>query len=126
MITTVMLVELECWYRDSEDRCGRHFAVTHDTERWMREEGGAVYCPAGHRICYGDTELSRLRDQLTRERAAHDQDLAKLRSTERNLRRTKKRVAVGVCPCCHRTFQALARHMKTKHPTYPLPGKETV
>jgi hypothetical protein len=23
-----------------------------------------------------------------------------------------------VCPCCNRTFQALARHMNSKHPTY--------
>ncbi|HEX9950777.1 MAG TPA: hypothetical protein VGB53_03340 [Rubricoccaceae bacterium] len=25
--------------------------------------------------------------------------------------RTKKRIAAGVCPCCNRTFQDLARHM---------------
>jgi hypothetical protein len=25
---------------------------------------------------------------------------------------------LGVCPCCNRTFQQLARHMKAKHPGY--------
>ncbi len=32
--------------------------------------------------------------------------------------RTRKRVGSGVCPCCSRTFQQLARHMKAKHPAY--------
>jgi hypothetical protein len=27
-------------------------------------------------------------------------------------------VANGVCPCCNRTFQNLARHMAGKHPDY--------
>jgi hypothetical protein len=30
----------------------------------------------------------------------------------------KNRVAKGVCPCCNRTFQNLADHMKSKHPDY--------
>jgi uncharacterized small protein (DUF1192 family) len=32
--------------------------------------------------------------------------------------RTKKRVAAGVCPCCNRTFENLARHMAGEHPGY--------
>jgi hypothetical protein len=24
----------------------------------------------------------------------------------------------GVCPCCKRTFENLARHMKGQHPTF--------
>lgn len=32
--------------------------------------------------------------------------------------RIKRRVSAGVCPCCNRTFQCLARHMATKHPDY--------
>jgi hypothetical protein len=32
-----------------------------------------------------------------------------------------------VCPCCHRTFQALARHIKTKHPgVVPLSSPEAL
>jgi hypothetical protein len=30
----------------------------------------------------------------------------------------KKRVANGVCPCCHRSFVALRRHIETKHPEF--------
>jgi len=32
------------------------------------------------------------------------------------LTKLKKRVTNGVCPCCHRSFQNLRRHMATKHP----------
>jgi hypothetical protein len=30
----------------------------------------------------------------------------------------KKRVGNGACPCCKRTFSALARHIKTQHPDF--------
>jgi hypothetical protein len=32
----------------------------------------------------------------------------------------QKRVGNGVCPCCNRTFEDLARHMKVKHREYSL------
>lgn len=32
--------------------------------------------------------------------------------------RLKNRAAHGVCPCCNRTFQQLARHMSAKHPDF--------
>lgn len=36
------------------------------------------------------------------------------------------RVGAGVCPCCKRTFQQLARHMKCKHPKYRTEGPGAV
>jgi hypothetical protein len=40
-------------------------------------------------------------------------------SIERDkLARLRKRAKHGVCPCCKRTFQQLARHMKQKHPEF--------
>lgn len=32
--------------------------------------------------------------------------------------RTRNRIAAGVCPCCNRTFQNLADHMRTLHADY--------
>ena len=29
--------------------------------------------------------------------------------------RMKNRIKVGVCPCCNRTFQDLAKHMASQH-----------
>jgi hypothetical protein len=43
------------------------------------------------------------------------------KKSEAELRRIQKRTAAGVCPCCNRTFQQLARHMKTRHPEQPIP-----
>lgn len=40
------------------------------------------------------------------------------------LTKTRKRIANGVCPCCHRTFQNLARHMAGQHPAYEESDQE--
>lgn len=114
-IATVGLVTLECWYRDATGRCGRYFGITDRTHKWMQEEGGTVHCPAGHRIHYAPTELSKLREQLTRERAEHDQTRADRDRIARAEKKLARRIAAGVCPHCPRTFQNVARHMKSKH-----------
>lgn len=50
-------------------------------------------------------EILRAQQLRQDEEAAHEK-------TQRKL----KRVDRGVCPCCNRSFQNLARHMATKHP----------
>lgn len=32
--------------------------------------------------------------------------------------KVKRRVSKGVCPCCNRTFENLARNMESQHPAY--------
>lgn len=32
--------------------------------------------------------------------------------------RLKNRIAAGVCPCCNRSFQNVARHMAGQHPDF--------
>lgn len=131
-VAYIPLVHVECWYRSASEICGRVFGITEATDRWMREKGGVIHCPAGHRISYGKSNEQELRDQLARERQILEQTQARLETVrsqrdhqERraqtykgHLTRTKKRIAAGVCPCCHRTFQALSRHMKNQHPHY--------
>jgi DNA repair exonuclease SbcCD ATPase subunit len=70
-------------------------------------------------------KLKEDRDLIARINAAHDQTKATLRDTEKSLiaqkgvtTRIKNRASNGVCPCCNRTFQNLARHMHTKHPDF--------
>jgi hypothetical protein len=36
----------------------------------------------------------------------------------RSVTKLKQRVANGVCPCCHRSFVNLHRHMAGQHPDY--------
>jgi len=106
--------------------------------RWMmpahfvkrrREDKQSFYCPQGHILSYSESDADRLRRDLDRERQnkAYLEDQIKCEreraeASERSraalagqITRLKKRASAGVCPCCSRTFENLARHMKTKH-----------
>ena len=48
--------------------------------------------------------------------AKHQANVA--RAHKGHLTRVKNRVSKGVCPCCKRTFENLARHIANKHPDY--------
>lgn len=54
-------------------------------------------------------------ETIRRQRDDAQQSLAKEQKSKARLR---KRIAAGVCPCCHRTVSQMARHMKTKHPEF--------
>lgn len=96
------------------------------------EEATSIYCPLGHQHApAGVTEAERLRRRLQQTKAAHDQTKAQLRDAENQRRaqkaaktRLKNRIANGVCPCCHRTFVNLLRHMSKKHPGYTEGGED--
>lgn len=123
-----VLVVTECW-------CGIAHAIPeslNDVQVRQHRDGKIqtkIYCPLGHsHILAGEGVAKRLERQLALERSSHDQTKAELRETESRRRAEKaaktklkkrvsaKRVSAGVCPCCKRTFQNLARHMKNKHP----------
>lgn len=128
------LVVLRCW-------CGIQHAVPdslRNLQRRQKDKGQvitAIFCPLGHEhVPKGESDKARLERELSAERARHDQTRAELRETERRRRaekgaktRLKKRAAVGVCPCCNRTFHQLARHMAAMHPDFVQEAKtETV
>lgn len=111
--------------------CGVSFAMTkgfHDVA--LREKKNKTfYCPAGHPQHYtGESdaakaerlarELAASREREAAEREARNREWRLRRQAEGKTRAIKKRVANGVCPCCQRTFENLARHMKTKHPAF--------
>jgi hypothetical protein len=94
-----------------------------------RPNGWRLTCPLGHEWWYTgesiDQKLERERARAGRLAAERDQALARERGqraaktrAQNQLKRTKERVAAGVCPCCNRTFQNLARHMAGQHPDY--------
>jgi hypothetical protein len=86
----------------------------------------SLFCPLGHEyFLKGKGENARLRAEVASLRDRVDLYQGQRDSTERSLATTrghmtrlKKRVAAGVCPCCNRTFQDLAKHMKGQHPKY--------
>lgn len=95
--------------------CGTVFGMEANLQKRLREDHSTFYCPNGHSQYYpAKSKVEVLQDELTRERAAHDQTKADRDSKERKLNRVSK----GVCPCCNRTFQNLQLHMKTKHPKF--------
>ena len=119
--TTTTFVTVACC------RCSALFALPEHVENQLRETHDAFYCPNGHILhFYGETsDLARARRDLAAERARHDQTKAdrdyharRVIAYRGQLTKTKRRIANGVCPCCTRTFQNLARHMAAKHPHY--------
>lgn len=116
---TVILQEVTC------DGCGITFAFPQKLLEGFMRTGKSFYCPNGHSLSYSETEGTCLRKQLAAEQEQIKQlktELLRvqdqLEASERELRRHKKRIAHGVCPCCHRSFVQLQRHMKTQHPEY--------
>jgi hypothetical protein len=120
---------------DAEEccECGMIFALPHAVRLRLLKSRAMFYCPAGHPQHYiGETEEDKLKRELQRERARteewrqeYNQEWNARKVTERRLSaakgvltKTKKRIAHGVCPCCNRTFQNLASHMKGQHPDY--------
>lgn len=115
-------------------RCKTSFGISNEVYQIAqdRREGFSFYCPNGHSQCYvsGETEetkLRRERDRLNQDRARlHDMIRDEREAREAAERRAaamkgvatkmKNRIKAGVCPCCNRTFQDLARHISSKHP----------
>lgn len=110
--------------------CGVVFGMPADLEQRAREDHRTIYCPSGHTMSFSGptqaekdvaaanaranrlaTALQAQRDQA--EAARHE--AAEARASEIRLR---WRVGNGVCPCCQRTFPALASHVATKHPEF--------
>lgn len=105
--------------------CGIQFGVPPYFISNKRANAGTLYCPNGHGLGWSKSEADKLREQLqkanseTEWQRARAQRLEKdLQSQKGQLTKLKNRVAKGVCPCCQRSFVALKRHMKTKHPDY--------
>lgn len=121
---TGKLEPMQCW-------CGIHFAIPKVIyNSYCDRKQNAVYCPLGHGCIPGENEIKKLKAQIAsfKEREEHLRDCVKSeQNSNRTLRghitRTKKRIQHGVCPCCNRTFQNLARHMKSKHVNY-IPDPE--
>lgn len=118
-MATVELTHTDCW-------CGLPFAMPTRLYNQCRNNGTTFHCPLGHAITFKETQS----DIIRRERGRLKQENARLEDENKNalatanqqrelklkVERKLKRVQKGVCPCCTRSFQNLARHMQTKHP----------
>jgi hypothetical protein len=115
-------------------QCYVMFGIPDAMDNRLRQNGKPFYCPNGHAEAYnyGKSKADRLAEELSRERqrlAQKDDEIKALQEREARIlrqtrtleiekRRLEKRAKAGLCPCCNRSFDALARHMKTKHPQF--------
>lgn len=107
--------------------CGGVYAIGerfHQQCREMSRSWTCPYCGIGWGFG-GETEAQRLKKQLEVERERRERALAdanherhRANALKGHLTRLRNRVGNGVCPCCNRTFQNLARHIKKKHPEF--------
>lgn len=105
--------------------CGVDFAMPARLIKKRREDGLGFHCPNGHSLTFKDNEhdkIRRERDQLKQDNARLVEDAQAARRSvvkaEKETKRLKRRAVGGACPCCNRSFQNMARHMKTKHPDF--------
>lgn len=124
--------------------CGIVFGVSQEFIRRRRDDGQSFYCPSGHSMSYGTTELDKARQEATRakheadqakaaaerarkdlrfERECHDLTTRRLSATKGVVTKMRKRVQAGVCPVpgCKRSFgpeSAMARHLASEHPDW--------
>lgn len=106
--------------------CGATFAVAPHFLASRRADKAGFYCPNGHQLSFNESEADRLKkklEQAARDLAAKESALQTQRSRAERAEQLEvkahaklKRVKNGVCPCCNRSFVALQRHIKTKHP----------
>ena len=114
-----MIVEFCC-------NCGIEFHITDDLYRRRVADRQSFWCPNGHPQSYrGESEAEKQRRRAERaeqsvamwreEAEQHQRSNTALKGA---ITKMKRRSAHGTCPCCHRTFANMARHMRSKHPEY--------
>lgn len=104
-------VKLEVW----ETWCGHWVALPPARVVTLRQTGETFWCPYGHGAVFAEPEVERLRERLADAQEKANVSAQQAAAAEGSLSRLNKRVHVGVCPHCHRTFKQLARHMQNKH-----------
>lgn len=109
--------------------CGVLFAMTADYISVRRKDAANFYCQNMHSMSYHESDADRMRrerDAAIASKRSAEQRAARAETEAMNLakeaKRQRRRANAGACPCCNRSFVALARHMKTKHPEYAASG----
>jgi len=124
-------------------KCGTTFGVEHVFHEERKLTRTTFYCPNGHALSYTTSSLTELREKME-AKLAHAEETAQwharraasaegqarradyqARAAKGQLTKAKKRIAAGVCPCCNRTFQNLARHMVSQHPDFAPTDSES-
>ncbi len=107
--------------------CDAYFAVPEQVVReWKRTQRkwACPYCGMTRWFVGKTDEQKRIealqrRNERMQQEVIHERERAQRVSNQYS--RMRKRIQNGVCPCCNRTFQNLARHMASEHPDTDRP-----
>ena len=121
-MTIVFKTQVKVDVEVREAYCGHFVAMTPERWKHFQATGAGWHCPEGHESVFKEPENAVLKRQLAQaqEMTNAAQTAAQMARLERDgaltrLAAVNKRAVAGVCPKCHRTFQQVARHMKSKH-----------
>lgn len=109
--------------------CGVVYGVSLEFEKARRGDGKTFYCPNGHSMTYGETDLTRAQKKaarLERDLASAQDSIASWRTRlareeaskaaiKGHLTRARKRIQAGLCPECNVQFPDLEIHMQSAH-----------
>ena len=129
VLVSIDLVTVEC------GECGGVYGIQSRYHRQKRENGGYWNCPycrcswgfakdgsemakLKRKLEYMEADKDRVQRSLDRERSDHATTESRRRAEKAAKTRLKNRVSKGVCPCCNRHFENLAKHMASKHPDF--------
>lgn len=107
-----------------KDGCSQSFAMSRRFYDETKRTGHTWYCPSGHpRAWRGKSTEQKLREAEAQATHLTDQLQASAHEAERlrqALLRDRHRFSNGVCPCCNRSFENVARHIRGQHPDYDI------
>ncbi len=127
-IICVTLVQVDCI------SCKAIFGMTKTADDNYQNNHKSFNCPyCDNSMFYpGKSDIEREREKTQRALSQLEQQEAltkyqkkralsyqyQARAEKGAKTRLKNRVKNGICPCCNRTFQNLARHINGQHPEY--------
>jgi hypothetical protein len=115
---TGSLTVVTCW-------CGTAHAVPEELRDYQLRQHAdgqifSLYCPLGHTYHPSGKSKWATEKQAREAAEARATSLAdQLAAADREAKRLARRARQGICPCCHRSFVNVKRHMDTKHPDHP-------
>ena len=121
MTVTTTFIQTEIFNVIDCPDCGMLFAITNQFENRKRKDGKSFYCPAGHSMSYSESEADRLRKQLNQSKGDLATAQLEIMVAEKKIKRLETRIKNGACPCCHRQFVNLQKHMNNQHPEFRTP-----
>lgn len=116
------------WFVIDCCKCSFSFAVLNNVDGKWRKNHRTFWCPACNcsqsysgmskaekRAEEAESKLAEERRNAQRQRSRAALAESLVVAVNKQYKRIRDRVKNGVCPCCNRTFQNLAAHMKTEH-----------